>query len=160
MAGIKISALPNAPTVGPTDLLPLVQAGITKNCTANQLLTFVENNIVIDNADNWVTVTANFQNLMPFTSYITNSTDTLVVDYLLPAAITSGTTIEVTGISAGGFTISQNAGQSINFNAVSTTVGVTGGLASTTPANAVRLVCVVDNLTFNVLSYSGTFTIA
>lgn len=82
------------------------------------------------------------------------------VVFTLPAAAVVGDIIEVTGMNAGGWTIIQNAGQTIYYGAVATTTGGAGSLASTGARDSVRMVCVVDNLDFNVLSSQGNLNAA
>jgi hypothetical protein len=81
------------------------------------------------------------------------------VAFTLPATAVYGAVIRVAGVEAGGWTIAQNAGQSINFGNLTTTIGVAGSLASTNQFDAVELLCVVANTTFNVLSSIGNITV-
>lgn len=77
----------------------------------------------------------------------------------LPAVATVGDYIEITGEGAGGWIIAQNAGQSINFGNLVTTVGVGGSLASTNQWDSVRLVCRIANNGWSVLSNIGVLNI-
>ncbi len=76
-----------------------------------------------------------------------------------PAVATVGDYLEVAGEGAGGWTIAQNAGQSIQFGANASTVGVGGSLASTNAFDTVRLVCRVANTTWSVLSNVGVLLV-
>lgn len=71
--------------------------------------------------------------------YFTN--DVGSVDVALPALSAVGDTFQVAAMSAGGWTISQGAGQSIRIGTQVTTTGVTGSLASTDMGDWVTLVC-------------------
>ncbi len=81
----------------------------------------------------------------------------------LPVTCLQGSIIEVAGGVNGGATtswqIAQNSGQSINIGARSTTVGTGGSLTATSQFDAVRLLCVVANTTFVVLSSEGNITV-
>lgn len=101
----------------------------------------------------WNVVTVNTPMLVN-NGYITNSAGTLTVT--LPVLSAVGSIIEVTGISTGQWLIAQNAGQAIFFaNNSSTTVGVTGSIGSTNTRDSIRIVCVVANTSWNILSQQG-----
>lgn len=108
---------------------------------------------------NYTVVTANVMGLVANNGYITNSTDTLVVAYTLPAVIAVGTVIEIIGQSNGGWTLAQNAGQTVHIDNVSTTVGVGGSLATTARYESIKLVCTVANNEFVASSVVGNLTI-
>lgn len=76
----------------------------------------------------------------------------------LPAAADAGIGdfVEVSGYSAGGWAIAQNANQQILFNGDATTVGVGGSLSSDLDNNCVKLrCCTADGLIWNVVSSVG-----
>jgi len=77
----------------------------------------------------------------------------------LPATAALGTIIEICGEGAGGWLIAQNAGQSIQFGNLSTTVGVGGSLGSTNQWDTVKIVCRVANTTWSVLSNVGVLNV-
>lgn len=77
----------------------------------------------------------------------------------LPTTAAMGTTIEIVAQGAGGFTLLQNAGQSISFSSCTTTVGVAGSISSSQTNDALRLICVTANLHWIVVSSVGNFTI-
>lgn len=105
----------------------------------------------------WNAVGGATQNLVAQNGYIANNGGG--VAFLLPAAATPGTTIKITTISAGGFTVTQNAGQVIHLGAASTTVGVTGFLASTSNFDSIELVCTITNTTWTVVNSVGNFNL-
>lgn len=70
----------------------------------------------------------------------------------LPAVAIVGDYLAIAGEGAGGWLIAQNAGQSINFGNIVSTVGVGGSLASTDQWDTVRLVCRVANTGWSVLN--------
>jgi len=73
----------------------------------------------------------------------------------LPTVAAVGTIVEVTGIGAGGWRIAQNANQIIHYGNVDTTTGVTGRLSSTHRRDSIKIICVVANLEWNVISSIG-----
>lgn len=105
----------------------------------------------------WSTIAAGAQNLAVNNGYIANNAGG--VTFTLPAAATVGSTIKITALSAGGFTIAQNAGQQIRFGVASTSVGVAGSLASTAANDSLEMVCVITNTTWMVLSAVGNFNL-
>lgn len=77
----------------------------------------------------------------------------------LPVVAALGTVIEVMGESAAGWVIAQNAGQSIQFGNLSTTVGVGGSLASTNQWDTVKIVCRVADTTWSVTTNVGVLNV-
>jgi hypothetical protein len=73
----------------------------------------------------------------------------------LPATAALGTIIAVMGESAAGWKIAQNAGQSVQIGNVSTTIGITGYLASSDQYDVVYLVCRVVDTTWSVVQSMG-----
>lgn len=105
----------------------------------------------------WSVITAN-QTAAINNGYICNKASTLTLT--LPTTSAVGSIIEVTGINnATGWLIAQNASQQIFFGTASTTAGVTGSLASSATRDSLRMVCVVADLTWNVLSSVGNITV-
>ena len=105
----------------------------------------------------WISVAAASYPLVANYQYMANNGASLVT-FALPTVAAFGTEIEVAGFSAGGWTVAQNSGQSINFGALSTTV-TTGSLASTNQNDYVKLLCTVANTTWNVIGSIGNITI-
>lgn len=88
---------------------------------------------------------------------IANSASLLTLT--LPTTASIGDTFLVCGKGAGGWSIAQNAGQTIHFNSTSTTTGTGGSLSSTAQYNAIKLICTTDNTEFTVLSSEGNITV-
>jgi len=90
--------------------------------------------------------------------YIPNNA--ALVTMTLPAVASVGQIVQVVGFGAGGWIIAQNALQTIHGNGGtgSTTIGVTGSLASTGRYNSVELMNVVANTDWVVMNQSGTLT--
>lgn len=105
---------------------------------------------------NWTNVTGTSQSMSPGNGYLANNAS--LVTLTLPTTAAQFTSIIIAGNGAGGFSIAQNAGQSINFEGVSTTVGTGGSLSSTQRYDSIELLCVVANTTWNVISAVGSFT--
>jgi hypothetical protein len=102
-----------------------------------------------DNAGEWITVTTSPYQMVGDQNYIANSAS--IINFILPVTSDVGDQIAIAGQGAGGWIISQTAGQSINIAPVSTTVGVAGSLASTQTNNSISLVCIEANLTWDTL---------
>lgn len=119
--------------------------GNTVTITATGVASFQWNEVAI----NTVGVTNN--------GYIMNAG--AVIDVSLPTTAAVGEIFEVTGKGAGGWTISQAAGQTIHFGNQDTTTGAGGSLASTNQYDSVRLLCTTANTDFNVLSSIGNITV-
>jgi hypothetical protein len=103
----------------------------------------------------WTVVAVN-TNMAVNNGYIANSAS--LVTLTLPAVAAVGSIVRATGMNTGGWAIAQNAGQTIFFGTLSTTTGVTGGLSSTTPRDAIELVCVVANTSWNWITSQGNIT--
>jgi hypothetical protein len=82
-----------------------------------------------------------------------------LITAVLPAASATGDVIKITGIGVGGYTVTQNAGQIIHLGVLSTTPGVGGSVSSTHDRDSLEMVCVVDNLEFNVVNSFGNLSI-
>jgi hypothetical protein len=104
----------------------------------------------------WNDVASGTQAMAVNQGYITDNGASLVT-YTLPAVAALGTVVRVCGKSSGGWTIAQNAGQSIIIGSKQTTV-TTGSLSSANANDTVELLCTVANTTFTVLSSVGNLT--
>lgn len=81
------------------------------------------------------------------------------VTLTLPSIISLGEVVEVVAINAGGWTLAQNAAQTIQFGNQTTTTGVGGSLASTAIGDGLQLVCSVANTTLVVTHSMGNITV-
>ncbi len=70
--------------------------------------------------------------------------------YTLPTVIAVGQVVEIIISTAQICTLAQNAGQQIQFGAITTTLGVGGSLASTGIGQSVFLICNVANTHFTL----------
>ena len=100
-------------------------------------------------------------NTVQLTNNTTNYTNNgaVKVTYTLPVTSVAGSVIQVVGMSAGGWTIAQNAGQSIILNTSTSTPGVGGHADSAAASNVVTLVCTVANTTWTATSIIGSPTV-
>ena len=106
----------------------------------------------------WTAVTGTTQAAAVNNGYIANNAGTVVVT--LPAVSAVGDVVSVTGINnATGWSIAQNAGNTIFLGAASTTPGVGGSVASTATRDTVHLVCVTANAVWNAVSCIGNLTV-
>jgi hypothetical protein len=81
---------------------------------------------------------------------------TASITYTLPTTAAVGDTEEIDGAHAGaGWTVAQNAGQTIDLNGTVTTAGASHGLQSANSDSCVILVCTVANTTWTVRSNEG-----
>jgi hypothetical protein len=98
--------------------------------------------------------------MSPDNGYLT--TGASIVTLTLPATAAQFSVIRVAGFGVGGWSIAQNAGQSIQFGSgPSTTVGVGGSLASTNQFDTVEMIAAVGgaSTTWLVLSSVGNLSI-
>ena len=95
-------------------------------------------------------VTAASQNMAANNNYIANRAS--LITFALPTTAAIGTTIEIVGVGAGGWLISQALGQQIIIGSSASTSGVGGSIASTNRYDTVKLMCTTANTVFNVIS--------
>lgn len=88
---------------------------------------------------------------------IANNASQLILT--LPTTAAVGSTVEVVGLGAGGWRIGQNASEKIYFGNTTTTTGTGGYIESTHSKDAVRLVCVVADTEWSVVSSVGIINI-
>ena len=104
----------------------------------------------------WSVITAN-QTAVVNEGYICNKASTLVLS--LPTTSSVGDIIEVTGINTAlGWQIDYTTNQQVFFGASSATI-TTGTLTSSAIRDSIKLVCIIEDLTWNVISSVGNITI-
>lgn len=81
------------------------------------------------------------------------------VAFTLPATCSIGDTFSIGAINAGGWSLAQNAGQTIKIGSLDTTLGVGGSLASTANGDTIKIVCCVQDTNFVVVSSMGNITV-
>ena len=77
----------------------------------------------------------------------------------MPSTAAVGDLISVVGQGSGGWSIAQNAGQTIHYVSSDTTTGAGGSLSSTVRYDCVDLICTVDNTDFVVKASVGNLTV-
>jgi len=90
--------------------------------------------------------------------YVANNAAPVLL--LLPLTSAFGTIIRIVGKGAGGWQITQNAGQSIILDTFATTVGVAGTLTSTAKNDSVELLCTTANTVYTIIDGSGNYIFA
>ena len=106
----------------------------------------------------WTNVTGTTQAGAADSGYV--SANASLVTITLPATAAFGTAFSIIGSGAGGWKIAQNAGQNIQVGNLSSTVGVTGSVASTNQFDSIDLLCTVANTTWTTLGGTqGNLTI-
>ena len=105
----------------------------------------------------WAEITGATVALAVAHGYIMNNAGGVVGT--LPATAAVGDIIALVGKGAGGWSIAQNAGQTIHFGTLNTTTGVGGSLASTAQYDCVEIICTTANTDFVVRSSIGNLTV-
>lgn len=95
------------------------------------------------------------------TSLITTYTATSgsLQTFSLPSTARVGDLFIVVGFGAGGWKLTQGAGQTIHVGTTSTTTGATGFIASQQRYDCIMLSCAVANTDFVAVSLDGTITV-
>jgi hypothetical protein len=102
----------------------------------------------------WSVQVANFA-LVKSNGYFANSA--VPITATLPAVAAVGDTFSLSNMNVGNLVIGQQAGQSIRYGNLVSTVGVTGNLTSTSIGDSVTIVCNVANTGFQVIHSTGEF---
>lgn len=105
----------------------------------------------------WTDVTGTTQAMITNNGYAADNA--AAVTFTLPTTAAFGDRIALIGKGAGGWIITQGAGQSMIMGAAQTTLGAGGSFASNNRNDAVNLICTVANTTFAVTSVIGNITI-
>ena len=79
--------------------------------------------------------------------------------FTLPATAVIGDTYAILGYSAAGWTVVENAGQSIMMGALTTTVA-TGSLTSTLGSDGLFIICIIPDTTFYVIPLQGNIIVS
>lgn len=106
----------------------------------------------------WSVIAGAAQAMVAGNGYFANNAGT--VTFTLPATAAVGDTFEVAGMNnATGWSIAQNAGQTIHIGTLDTTTGVGGSLASTATYDWIKIVCNVANTDFVAHAKQGNITV-
>lgn len=104
----------------------------------------------------WTTATTNTA-LLVNNGYVADSLS--LINFTLPATSAVGQVIYIAGIGSGGWKILQNAGQNIFIGSASSTVGVSGSVASSNLQDTIFLVCIKDDTIWTYMGGAGNYTI-
>lgn len=105
----------------------------------------------------WSVLTGTSQAAVVNSGYIVNAASLCTIT--LPATAAVGSILEVAGMGAGGWRVGQAAGQQIFFGSVSNTSGTGGQLNSTHQRDCIRLVCITQDTTWQVVSSVGNIDV-
>ena len=105
----------------------------------------------------WISVSGTTQALEKGNAYVNANVAQTV--FSLPATAAFGDFYIICGVGAGGWTISQGAGQSIILGNVTSTVGAGGSITSTLRSDSIQIVCVTANTGFKALTWGGNLTV-
>ncbi len=106
----------------------------------------------------WNNTTGSTQSMSVGNGYVDNGSGTPTV-YTLPSTAVVGSLVAVQGAGAGLWKIAQNSGQSISFNAVTSTSGTGGSVSSTDQFDAITLICITANTVWAVNQSVGNFNV-
>lgn len=105
----------------------------------------------------WNTVTGTNQAAAINSGYLINAATLCTIT--LPATAAVGSILEIVGVGAGGWRLGQAAGQQVIFGSVSNTTGAGGQLNSTHQRDAIRLVNVIADTTWQVIGSMGNIDV-
>lgn len=105
----------------------------------------------------WQEVTAASASMNNNKGYIANRGTQITLT--LPTTASQGDIIRIAGKGAGGYTIAQNAGQTIFYVASATTTGVGGSLTPVERYDSIELLCMTANTDWVVLNATGNYTV-
>ena len=105
----------------------------------------------------WNEITTATTALAVANGYIMNNASPVVGT--LPATASEGDEIEISGKGAGGWSIAQNAGQTIHYGTQNTTTGTGGSLSSQNPFDFVELLCITANTDWLAHGSQGNLTV-
>lgn len=105
----------------------------------------------------WNVVTGVSQSAAVNNGYFTNNASRVTVT--IPDTAAVGDRVIVSGYGAGGWTVAQNAGETVTIGNQATTAGTGGSLSSTNRYDAVELVCVVANTEWRAVDFGGNITV-
>lgn len=123
-----------------------------------KILTDVERaKIATINTGQWVEVTGTSQTAVVNAWYIANNASQVIIT--LPDTAALWSVIEVVGKGAGGWKIAQPASTAIHFVDLFTSTGTSWFISSNSQYDSIKLVCVIANTKWEVISSTGNLTI-
>jgi len=152
---IDTITLPDATVITPVDNnVNFLEGGGMSITGSGDDITFAAAGFV-----SWSVITDATQALTEGNGYFANRAGG--VAFTLPATAAVGDTFAVSALNADGWTIAQNAGQTIRIGNQASTTGVGGSVASTAIGDSLILVCSVADTDFQaVMAPQGNLTIS
>lgn len=126
---------------------------LTANSATASGVNWAVNDATAAGVTSWVDVTTGTQAMADNTGYYADNSSGSVA-FTLPLLAAQFDFMEIVGIQTG-WTLAQNALQSIIFGNIQTTVGIGGSLASTNAHDSIKLQCTVANTTWTVRDAIG-----
>lgn len=152
--GVVSFLTPDANTVTPTAGVITIANGTAMDITGSgSTITFNS----MGGGIAWVSVAGTTQTLSAGHGYVTTNGAQTV--FSLPVTASFGDFYIIAGVGAGGWSLSQNAGQSVKLGNLTTTIGVGGSLTSTFASDTIQIVCTTANTTFKVIDSMGNITV-
>ncbi len=106
----------------------------------------------------WTVIAGTTQTAVANNGYIIGNA--ALTSVLLPAVANPGNIVQIVGRGAGGWVLTQNAGQTVHIGSVASTAGTGGSIASENQYDAISLVCIIANTTWALTSGAqGNLTI-
>jgi hypothetical protein len=105
----------------------------------------------------WNPVSGTTQLMSPNNNYYPQSSS--LTTFTLPVAAAAGTTTQIAGTGSGGWTLAQNAGQTINFGNQATTTGTGGSVSSQNRYDGVSVLCTVASTQWVVTAATGNLAV-
>lgn len=152
MADIQISGLTTNPTIADADVFAVDNASaLTYKNTMLAAFNYFSARMNVNQATSSATLSAGLR-------YICNN-GASPITFTLPATAVVGDTYIIVGASSGGWTVAQNAGQSINFGTSTTTTGTGGSLSSSNANDCIFISCHTANTGFTAYAPMGNITV-
>lgn len=105
----------------------------------------------------WTRLAGVAANLVTMNGYI--ATNGALTTFTLPLVAALGDHFKIVGEGAGGWTVAQNALQSVRIGNTVTTVGVGGSTSSTNRYDSIEIVCTVANTEFRIIESIGVLNL-
>lgn len=105
----------------------------------------------------WNAVSGTTQALVASNAYVTQNI--ALTTFSFPVTASFGDFFIISGIGSGGWTISQSAAQSLIVGNQTSTVGIGGSISSTLQSDSIEIVCVMEDITFKAVGWTGNLTV-
>lgn len=156
MANVTINDLPLASVLSTMQLETDIGGAVSNKITISDLTTYLSGVLPIGGGVIWNVASSN-TSLLNANGYIAVSASP--ISFTLPLTASIGDTYDIVNFGTGGFTITQNAGQTIYFGTQTTTTGASGSCSTIAFGDVVKLLCVNDDLDFMIISSVGNLNL-